>query len=148
MPNSLNELSDLYGSLNVGTEQDDSFLNSLDLRNITSDSTCKNATDQIDRTNYSGALRTSNINAMLTELMNGTEGNSGDLGPVGPKKSLQNGGSSVDPSIPLSRLLAQSYSYSSDSSISPHAPLTPRTASQVSIIHFAVYMYSLPDVEP
>lgn len=109
-----------------------SFLNnSLDLRNITSDSTYKNATDQIDRTNYSGALRTSNINAMLTELMNGTEGNSGDLGPVGPKKSLQNGGSSVDPSIPLSRLLAQSYSYSSDSSISPHAPLTPRTASQV-----------------
>lgn len=27
--------------------------------------------------------------AMLTELMNGTEGSVGDLGPVGPKKNGQ-----------------------------------------------------------
>ncbi|XP_071530049.1 uncharacterized protein orb [Panulirus ornatus] len=126
MPNGLNDVADLYGSLNVGsTEQDDSNLesimrinsflnNSLDLRNLSSDHSHKNT-----------------IDAMLTELMNGTEGSVGDLAPVGPKKNVQSGGPGVDPSIPLSRLLAQSYSYSSDSSSSPHTPLTPRSNPQI-----------------
>ncbi|XP_069988421.1 cytoplasmic polyadenylation element-binding protein-like isoform X1 [Penaeus vannamei] len=127
MPNVLNDLTDLYGSLNLsGVEQDEnnleaimrinSFLNnSLDLRNLSSENAHKNS-----------------IDAMLTELMNGTEASVGDLGPVGPKKNgQQTGNAAVDPSIPLSRLLAQSYSYSSDSSTSPHTPLTPRTTSQV-----------------
>ncbi|XP_069168133.1 cytoplasmic polyadenylation element-binding protein 1-A isoform X3 [Procambarus clarkii] len=127
MPNGLNDLTDLYGSLDI--EQDEGSLeaimrinaflnNNLDLRGITTDHTRKNS-----------------IDAMLTELMNGTEGNSGDLGPVGPKKIIpaMGGVSNADPSIPLSRLLAQSYSYSSDSSMSPHVPLTPSTTSQAGL---------------
>ncbi|XP_042212495.1 cytoplasmic polyadenylation element-binding protein 1-like [Homarus americanus] len=123
MPNGLNDLTDLYGSLNIGgTEHEESnkdailrinsFLNnSLDLRSLASEHS-----------------RKTSIDALLTELMNGTDGNSGD---IGPKKTGQSGSPSVDSSIPLSRLLAQSYSYSSDSTISPHVPLTPSTTSQM-----------------
>lgn len=136
MPNALNELTDLYESLNLngnggGTIEDgnnsidaimriNSFLNnSLDLRNINADN-----------------ARKSSIDAMLTELMNGNDSSTNDLGPVGtPKKNSHSHSSSIgsshDPSVPLSRLLAQSYSYSSDSSGTPNTPLTPRSAPQL-----------------
>lgn len=126
MPNTLNDLTDLYGSLSLGGEPEESLEaimrinsylnNSLDLRNITSEqTTSKNS-----------------IDAMITELMNGND--SGDIASSTarrPSVPVPNTACGVETSIPLSRLLAQSYSYSSESSASPHTPLTPRSAPQV-----------------
>ncbi|KAK3886950.1 hypothetical protein Pcinc_008921 [Petrolisthes cinctipes] len=126
MPNGLNDLSDLYGSLNLGEcEADDgnlesfirinSFLNnSLDLRTLASDTTHRNS-----------------IDSMLSGLMAGCEGVAQTSVAKKTAQVGSVGSSGVDASLPLSRLLAHSYSYSSDSSHSPHTPLTPRTAPQV-----------------
>lgn len=144
MQSGMSELSELYGSLSLGgcSEGGDgsnlgtimrinSFLNnSLDLHSLTSPDTNAAASP----------TSKASIDMMLYELMNGSgamqlnnwKGQSSPrpLGSGSLKKPLQlqqnsNGG---DPSIPLSRLLAQTYSYSSDSS-SPN-PLTPRSTSQ------------------
>ncbi|KAK7063247.1 hypothetical protein SK128_000612, partial [Halocaridina rubra] len=124
MSNALNDLTDLYGSLNLNGEPEDSNLqaimrinsylnNSLDLRNINSDQSTNK-----------------NIDSMLTELISGSHGT--DVAAnTSRKNAAPNVSCSVEPSIPLSRLLAQSYSYSSDSSTSPHTPVTPRTALPV-----------------
>ncbi|XP_045107152.1 cytoplasmic polyadenylation element-binding protein 1-like isoform X2 [Portunus trituberculatus] len=144
MQSGLGELSDLYGSLSVGGSEGgesttsletimriNSFLNnSLDLHNIVPDTSSRHS-----------------IDLMLSELMSNTggsplmnwKGHQPAPRPVtsaGPKKPLQlqqnlggGGGCGGDPSIPLSRLLAQTYSYSSESS-SPNSSLTPHSTSQ------------------
>uniref|UniRef100_A0A0P4WDD1 RRM domain-containing protein n=1 Tax=Scylla olivacea TaxID=85551 RepID=A0A0P4WDD1_SCYOL len=137
MQSGLGELSDLYGSLSLGGSEAgentsletimriNSFLNnSLDLHNIIPDTSSKNS-----------------IDIMLSELMNSTGGIplmnwksqpiSRSVTSAGSKKSsqLQHNSGGGDPSIPLSRLLAQTYSYSSESS-SPSSSLTPHSTSQ------------------
>ncbi|CAL4084577.1 unnamed protein product, partial [Meganyctiphanes norvegica] len=136
MPNALNELTDLYESLNLngnggggGTIEDgnnsidaimriNSFLNnSLDLRNINADN----------------ARKSSIVNRFL-DILSLTLSSRGRFWGVGVSLSSNKSssvGSSHDPSVPLSRLLAQSYSYSSDSSGTPNTPLTPRSAPQM-----------------
>ncbi|XP_063884399.1 cytoplasmic polyadenylation element-binding protein 1-B-like isoform X2 [Scylla paramamosain] len=137
MQSGLGELSDLYGSLSLGGSEAgentsletimriNSFLNnSLDLHNIIPDTSSRNS-----------------IDIMLSELMNSTGGIplmnwksqpiSRSVTSAGSKKSsqLQHNSGGGDPSIPLSRLLAQTYSYSSESS-SPSSSLTPHSTSQ------------------
>ncbi|XP_068232969.1 cytoplasmic polyadenylation element-binding protein 1-A-like isoform X6 [Palaemon carinicauda] len=124
MPNTMNDLADLYGSLNIDREQEDrnleaimkvnSYLNnSLDLRNIIPEQT----------------NRKKSIDAYLSELVDGRERNVGS--PSAKPSPPQSGTCNAGGGIPLRRLLAQSFSYSSDSSASPHSPLTPLSAPQV-----------------
>ncbi|XP_066982328.1 cytoplasmic polyadenylation element-binding protein 1 isoform X1 [Macrobrachium rosenbergii] len=123
MPNTMNDLADLYGSLNIDREQEDrnleaimkvnSYLNnSLDLRNIMPEP----------------ANRKKSIDAYLSELVDGRDRS---VASATTKPSPPTGACNAGGGIPLRRLLAQSFSYSSDSSASPHSPLTPLSAPQV-----------------